>query len=380
MNRVYIDAMPLASPHMSGIGHTVLSTIQALEKVLPAEDELKLVIPFNKVAALEQYGFTRAMFKKIYLPATIMKALMRLRLLPFMDIFLGRGVYIFMNYQNWPLLFSKNITYMHDLCFVAHPGWVQPRNQRFLEKHASLWLKRADIVAVVSSNTKRELKRYYNVPSSKVRVVPNGVDEKLFYPRSQKQIATTRKSLALSKPYILHVGNFEPRKNLGRLIEAYVALPAKLRDAYTLLLVGADGWLNDGLTAQIAELQRQGRDIVIPSHRLSDEELGIVTSGATLMAYPTLYEGFGLPPLQAMAAGVPVVVADNSSVPEVVGDAGVYFEATDTAAITAALKRVLTNEPLRKKLISLGAAQAKKYTWEASGRALSSVIKELSHA
>src|SRR5262249_39725898 len=156
------------------------------------------------------------------------------------------------------------------------------------------------------------------------------LDHDFFYPRPMAEIDTVKRKYAITKPYILYTGTLEPRKNIKGILDAYNALPPQVRATYSMVLAGGRGWLDQEIRAQLADLQHL--DLLTPGY-VPDEDLPALYSGASLFVYPSFYEGFGMPPLEAMACNTPVIAADNSSLPEVVGDAGILVNANDAASL-----------------------------------------------
>ena len=183
--------------------------------------------------------------------------------------------------------------------------------------------------------------------------------------------ATLLRRVGIDAPYVLGVGTLEPRKNLPRLIEAFVTLPESVRAGRHLVLVGARGWNTDETLTSIA---RHG-DVVHALGHVAEDDLPAVYRGADLMACPSLYEGFGLPVLEAMAAGAPVLTSDRSSLPEVAGSAAILVDPTDTASIRAGLQRALGDERLRDRLAALGRERAEEFSWERCARETLAILE-----
>jgi alpha-1,3-rhamnosyl/mannosyltransferase len=201
-----------------------------------------------------------------------------------------------------------------------------------------------------------------HVDPAKISVVPNGVD-KSFKPQPPERIARVREALALGdKPYVLCVGSVEPRKNLKGLLAAWSQLPANIRQEYSLVLAGKRGRKE---VFGDAGLDNVPEGAIFTGY-VAQEDLPALYSGAAIFAYPSLYEGFGLPPLEAMASGVPVLTSNNSSIPEVVGDAGVLIDPQEPESIAHGLFRLMSEERLRNTLAQRGMERAKALSWDAT--------------
>lgn len=247
---------------------------------------------------------------------------------------------------------------VHDLSFLLYPQNLRALNRIYLRQFTRLSVRRARRVIAVSESTKRDLIRYYDLSPDKIDVVHNGVDAS-FQPLAADQVAAFRLEQNLPDRFILFVGTLEPRKNVVGIIEGYAQLP---RSRPPLMLVGGRGWLYDEIFARVEALGLT--DEVHFVGYVPAEELPLWYNAAALFVYPSLYEGFGLPPLEAMACGTPVITSTSSSLPEVVGQAGLMVDPTDTEALAAAMAQVLTDEGLRDGLRAAGLAQARGFSWQ----------------
>jgi len=370
--------MVLTQPKMSGVGHNALEIIWALERIEEARDwDICLVVTLGKKAALKRHKFSeRIKIKVIPLPARVMEVLLRVRLLPPVDLLLGRGVYVFPNYKNWPLIASPSYLYVHDVVFMRYPHYVQPKNLRYLKKYVPAWIKRATKIITISDFSKHEIEHYFNVSPSNIAVIPCGVDRSVFYKKPQAEISRVKKKYGITaKHYLLYVGNIEPRKNLQRIVVAYSGLPKELKDSHALVLAGGGGWLNEGIHEAVGQAKKAGSRIIMPNAYVQDKDLPALFSGATALVHPALYEGFGLSPLQAMACSVPVIVAKNSSIPEVVGNAGLYVNPDDVADITDKMAKVMTDARLRARLVQKGLARSALFGWTQSAKKLLQLLE-----
>lgn len=297
--------------------------------------------------------------------------------LPF-DVVLHRkyDVMLFFNFVSYPVSKrTKVITTIHDLSYIHHKDYVSPANQAWLEKFVPKSIKRADKIIAVSENTKREIVEYYKVVPEKIAVITPAVDHDMFKPREEAEIAAVRQKFGITKPYILSVGTLEPRKNLLGVLAAYEALPEDTKQHYALVLAGGKGWLDGEIHDKFEALAKKYE--VIKTGYVEDADLPALYSGAELFAYPSFYEGFGIPPLEAMACGTPVITANNSSLPEVVGDAAITIEASNTATLTEHMQRVLTDQQLAADLRQKGLARAKLFSWQKSAGKLVALLKEV---
>ena len=249
---------------------------------------------------------------------------------------------------------SPSVITVHDLAIYRNAGWFpqrQPLSTRWVVPSS---LRRADRVIAVSRNTAQDAEELFGVDRSRISVVPHGVSAGL-RPMSGEELASARERLGLPERFILFVGTIEPRKNLLTLLEAW----AMLRDRPDLVIVGGWGWNYEPIRNRISRLG----DRVHHLDALEPWHLPAVYNLALALAHPAWYEGFGLPPLEAMACGTPVVVSDSSSLPEVVDDAGLIVPAGDPEAWRKALERVLGDHDLAADLRHRGILRAAEFSW-----------------
>ena len=246
-----------------------------------------------------------------------------------------------------------------DMSFAIFPQF-HPRSRRlYLSLATRLAARSATAVIALSENTKRDACRILGIPAQKVHVVPCGVSER-FRPLSGAERAAFRERHGLG-PYIYYQGTLEPRKNLVRLIQAFARLRRQGLTSHKLVIGGAPGW---GFEEVYTEVEWQGlEDSVLFLGFVPDDEAPYWYAAADVSVYPSLYEGFGLPLLEAMACGTPVVAADNSSLPEVVGDAGLLFPAEDVEALAESLGSLLEDEGRRVALAEAGLQRSRSYSW-----------------
>jgi glycosyltransferase involved in cell wall biosynthesis len=254
---------------------------------------------------------------------------------------------------------------VYDLVPFVDGAAAQSRAARIERATIRPALRRAAALVCISEATRADLVARYPAVAAKAHVTPLAAEPAFAAP------VTTPGHPSLDRPYVLAVGTLEPRKNLERLIGAWRRLPVPLRDKHTLALVGPRGWDDERILAAA-----RGADVRLLG-RVSDAELRALYAGCAAFAYPSLYEGFGLPVLEAMAAGAPVVTSSVSSLPEVAGDAALLVDPRDEAAIAGALERVLTDPALADDLRARGRARAAEFSWERTARATFALLASL---
>ncbi len=248
---------------------------------------------------------------------------------------------------------------IHDLAFLRFPERFPVAKQRYLAALTRLSARRAAHILTVSEATRREVIELLAIPPAKVTATPNGRDEELA-PLPAETVARFRVERELPERFLLFLGTLEPRKNLTTLLRAYSQTRTSL--GVPLIVAGGKGWLYEPIFKLVDELQLHEHVRFVDY--VPREELGLWYNAATALVYPSLYEGFGLPPLEAMQCGTPVVTSNVSSMPEVVGDAAITFNPTDVEALASALLEVITNAELRDELRRRGLAQATKFSWD----------------
>ncbi len=258
-----------------------------------------------------------------------------------------------------PVPLCPTVVTVHDLSYLAHPEWLSPRVRLQLRWLVPPSLRRASRVIAISEFTKRDLMQRYGTPEDKIVVVPEAPAAG-FTPLPDA--AAQPLPAGISEPFVLAVGNLEPRKNLTTLIEAFGELVRHRGFAGTLVIAGKNKYQGEAAPAAVARLGLQSR--VIFTGFIDDPMLRFLYNRAALFVYPSRYEGFGLPPLEAMACGCPVVASQATAIPETVGDAAVLVDATSVTELADAMARVLNDPALARRLSVEGRAHAGRYSWE----------------
>lgn len=252
------------------------------------------------------------------------------------------------------------VTTVHDLSVIVHPDWHPDDRVRWYERGFEAGLRQTRRFIAVSEFTRRELVARCNVPPDRIDVVYEG-PRAAFRPQPREIVRRVLTALQLSPGFFLYVGTLEPRKNLIGLLDAYAALPGRLRQRHPLAVVGAWGWKQAALRERLSERDLM-RDVRLLGY-VADPHLACLYSGCAALVWPTLYEGFGLPPLEAMTCGAAVAVSNGSSLPEVVGDAGLLLDPHDPPAWSEAMRRLAEDEAWRAALARRGARQAAGFSW-----------------
>lgn len=272
-----------------------------------------------------------------------------------------------------PLRGTRSVLTVHDLIYRLFPAHHKKLNYAYLNLAMPLFVRRADAIITVSEATRRDLMRLYGTPADKITVVYEAAAPH-FCPQPPERVAAVCTRYGLPDRYLLTVGTIEPRKNLARLVEA-LSILRRDDPALRLVVVGAKGWLVEGFF-QAIEQHGQQEAVILPGF-VPDDDLPALVAGATVSVLASLYEGFGLPVLEAMATGAPVACSSTSSVGEIAGDAALTFDPESTERITEALRALLADADLRQALRERGFTRAAEFSWERAARETWGVYERL---
>jgi glycosyltransferase involved in cell wall biosynthesis len=267
---------------------------------------------------------------------------------------------------------ARSVFTLHDLIFQFDPGSHRPLNIAFLKTMMPRFLRAADAIIAVSECSKRDAVRLYGAPPDKIRVIYEGVDPRFQPISNPDSLAAVRRNYSLPDRFILHVGTIEPRKNLPLLFEALSSLNT---GDCSLVIAGKKGWLYEPIFAKLRELGLQDR--VHFTDFVPDEDLPALLSAATVLAMPSKYEGFGLPVLEAMACGTPVIASNVSSLPEIGGDAALYAPPDDARAWIGLIDRALTDAPLCAEMREKGLRRAAQFRWDVAARQTAEIYAQV---
>ncbi len=375
--KIFIDGLGLVEGHFSGVAQYILGILRGIDEILDEAafvnrpmPEVTVIIPYDSLPRYLEFGFRQLNFKRFPLSFRYMSALWHRGKLPPLDLWCGKGIYIFPRFVDMPLAISKSAALViFDLSYELYRQYSDEGNSVFLSKGVRKSVRKTNKVIAISENARKELIDFYKLPEEKVVVATPATDQSLFYRRSANEIDLVKRKYGIQGDYILALSNLEPRKNLGALVDAYCSLPKSVTNKTALLLVGVSGWKTDELFQKIIKRVEEGYNIIRPSEYVSDEDKPAVISGAKMLVYPSHYEGFGMPPLEALACGVPVICADNSSLPEAVGDAAKLINIDDKSAVLRAMENYLDDiDTLTKQALVKGPEQARKFSWKRSAQ------------
>lgn len=377
---ITFDAVPIIAEKITGIGWCEVGQTQAIARLFP---ENKYEYTFftsrknERIEKAQSFALNNISLNYSDFSGYLYRAVSSFIPLPY-SFFFGKHSDIthFFNYIVPPFVHGKKVVTVHDMVYKTFPETVRGRTKFMLETGLKKSMKRADIIVTDSEFSKSEIIKYFPEYSEKIRVVPCGVDCERFRPCDNPQrIEQVKKSLEINGEYFLYVGTIEPRKNLVRLIRAYNIFKKHVQNPPELVLAGAKGWLYDDIFSLVKKLRLEKQ--VIFTKYVPSEDMTPLLCGAVAFVFPSLYEGFGMPPLEAMACGVPVLTSGEASLPEVTGDCAVICDAYSVKSIARGLYRLYKNPALRCDLSRRGLERSKLFTWEQSAVKLHEIYREL---
>lgn len=371
MTRIAIDYTP-AIRQQAGIGRIIRGQIQALlARNLPYDLRLFVV---GKITQAERNSVPQRLYTTPISERNMVRLWHRLNLpMPRVEWFTGGPLDLFhaTDFVLAPQRAKRSVLTVHDLAFHFFPDAAMPSLYHYLNIVVPRSVKRADHIIADSSHTALDLQQVWHVPSDKISVVQGAVDHNHFRPTTnQPAIDQVRARYGVNNysadnsPYILAVSRIEPRKNFARLIEAFHHARQSAHIPHRLIIGGRKGWLYGEIFAKVTELGLT--DAVHFCGFVEEADLPALYSGADFVAYPSLYEGFGLPIIEALACGTPVLTGDNSCLPEAAGPGARYVNALDVDSIAQGIVELATDATLRQTLAQNGLQHAAQFTWERS--------------
>jgi len=381
--RIAIDALPLMIPK-TGIGFYTHYLLSEFIRIAPENDyylydilwgqtvyNLIKIENFQRITAtlqhISSFPFPFNIMSRIVLPLHI-RATKGVRKIEEIDLFFG---------PNFRTIFRKGIKTVitiHDMAHEYHPENVNEKLLRYLKQELPRTARLATLIIADSQNTKMDILKFLGVPQDKVKVIHIGVD-KTFHPITNPTIlGATSKKYRLPGEFILYLGAIQPRKNIAGLVKAYHLLCQDSNFNYHLVVAGGVGWKNEDINHLVVELGLKDR--IRFTGYISSSDLPILYSLAKAFIYPSFYEGFGLPILEAMACGTPVVTSNLSSLPEIGGDAVIYTNPYSVDELANAIRQILSDKELRSRCITKGLERAKVFSWRKCAMETLKVLNE----
>ncbi len=374
---IVIDYTP-AIRQSAGIGRIIRGQVRALLEVATGED-LRLFVN-GRIGAADRLTSPLPMSGTPLSERNMVRLWHRLNSpLPPVEWFTGGPIDLFhaTDFVLAPSRARRKLVTVHDLAFLFYPEAAMPSLHRYLNVVVPRSVRRADHIIADSANTAKDLTEQWQIDPAQISVVQGAVDHYHFHPVPDRvrQRAVRERYAIGPGPFIFGLSKLEPRKNFSRLIEAFAVARREANLPHRLIIGGGKGWLYDQIFATVQGLGLE--DTVHFPGFIADADLPVLYSAADFFAYPSLYEGFGLPILEAMACGTPVMTGDNSCLPEAGGDAVLYVKSEDTQSLADGLIRLATDAPLRADLRQRGLRQAATFTWPRSARQLWDVYERV---
>ncbi|GIV80203.1 MAG: glycosyl transferase family 1 [Litorilinea sp.] len=371
MTTIAIDYTP-AIRQQAGIGRIVRGQVQALIAGHGQEYDLRLFV-VGRVTDAERRAAPLPLHTTPISERNMVRLWHRLDCpWPRVDWFTGGPLDLFhaTDFVLPPSNARRKILTVHDLAFLFYPDAALPSLHHYLNVVVPRSVRRADHIIADSHHTARDLQEQWQVPAETISVVQGAVDHSRFRPITDPaRLAAVRQRYGIGdRPFILGLSRLEPRKNFVRLIEAFHQARQEARLPHRLVIGGSKGWLYDAIFARVQELGLE-EHVHFPGF-VADEDLPALYAAAEFFAYPSLYEGFGLPIVEALACGTPVLTGDNSCLPEAGGPGALYVRAEEVESIAQGILQLAQDEQLRVRLREAGLAHAAQFTWERSAQQL----------
>lgn len=381
---ISFDAQLLLKPCPTGIGRYA-------ENVLKNLEQQKHILELNAFVRKSEQPFLPVMeeYKKCgykiresaACSGAVYKLITTVFPLPY-HVFFGSDseVSVFFNYIVPPGVKGKRIVFLHDMAYKVYPETLRTKTKLWLNLNIWRSKRRADKFVTISEFSKREIVTYLHINPDDIEVVYAGVNFDVYHPDyAVWDIESTKQKYSIDRDYFLYLGTLEPRKNIAGLVKAYGKMKKeflKTASAYPkLVLAGKKGWLYKEIYELVDELQLK-EDIVFTGY-VTKEESALLMNGAVAFVFPSFYEGFGLPPLEAMACGTPIISSNTASIPEVVGDAGLLVNPKSESELCDAMLTLLQDRELAEGLGKKGIQRAKNFTWENASQQLLRVIESM---
>lgn len=362
--KIYLDGQPLIG-NKTGIGHYTNNLLKEFfSKKLPVELITNQITNKNKLKVLNLSRDNIKAKNKIY-PYKAIRRLMGHNILYDFPIDLigvkSNSIFHATNFITLPTRYAKQVVTIHDLAFMKFPEVVESNIYQYLMRWVPYSIKKADQIIADSIQTKADIIEYFTIPEDKINVVYLAADSK-FKKESQEKIEIVKVKYKLPIKYLLYLGTLEPKKNITTLIDVYNQLKQKYSIEEKLVIVGTKGWKFNPIFEKIKDLHLEN-DVIFTGY-VDDEDLPSIYSGASVFTFPSIYEGFGIPLLEAMQCEIPVVASNTSCIPEVVEDAGLLIDPYDINKWVEAIYQILINHELRMNLVQKGIEQSNKFSWE----------------
>lgn len=369
-----VDSLTLRS---GGIGRYAVNLINHIAKLHSYSGNEFFIFFHNSFDRdlLNEYSYIKYIKKYTHIKSNVLRKGI---FLPFSIRSLKLNLFHGLDHVGIPFLYKnkrcKYVVTIHDLITKLYPEKFTVKHRFIQNTLLPYILKKADRIIAVSQCTKNEMIGFYPDSEEKVRVIYEGVESK-FSPKSKQEANETLKKYHIDFPYFLFLGTLEPRKNIIRVLDAFIRLKKERDIDEKLVITGRKGWLY-GETLKKIEYSSLSDNIVL-SGFVDDDDLPSLYSGAKIFLYPSLFEGFGLPVLEAMACGVPVITSNCSSLPEIAGNAAMFVNPKNVVEIVNAMEILISNNNLREELSAKGLERAKIFSWDKTAKETIKLYEEI---
>lgn len=375
MMRVGIEGSVLQRKHKTGVDYYTWGLVQSVIRQMPS-DEFEVGY-FKSSSGYPDLQSKNVEYKVASITYRLYNILFRYLVPKAYDRVtkMNADVVLFPNFVRWPLnRINKSVVVVYDTAYIDKPEYVPTRLKKYLTRFVPKAVNKADRVIAISESTKKAIIKHYRVDESKIAVINPALDHAVYRPVPSRGVEKVKNQYGIKKEYLLYLGTIEPRKNIASIIKAYSQLPDGVRSKYQLVLAGGKGWLDDDIEALISN-SNPGE--IVKTGYIEDKDKPALYTGAEVFIYPSIFEGWGMQVVEAMACGTPVITADNSSLPEAGGKAAAYVKAGNDSQLTCAIQDMLKNKSSYNMRVKLGLEHAAKFTWEKSGSQLKTVFKDL---
>ncbi len=379
--KIIVNTIPTLAP-LTGVGQYTYQMARELRRLAPEEEWYSYYGFVSRKLAGEEEALGASLFTmgKLLRSNRVTKAASRFfqrqaaRLQP------GQfDLYFEPNFIPLPEIRSRRcMVTVHDLSFFLYPQWHPKDRVAYFQHHFSNNIARADIVLADSNYILNEACTRLGIPREKLRMIYAGCDHRLFSPQGKEAVARVRSKYNISGPYFLYVGTIEPRKNLQALARVFGRFASGRKRPPQLVLCGYQGWSNTEIMGEFESLAQ--REMLRFLGYVPAKDLPGLYSGAVSLVYPSLYEGFGLPVVEAMASGCPVLCSDRASLPEAAGDAALFVDPENDEEILGGLRRIEGDAGLRASMREKGLRQSGRFSWERSAAEILALMRELAEA
>lgn len=373
--KILVDANILTRKQKTGVDYYTCNIVLAAARAMP--EDIFVLAHYGRGKIDIPSDIKNVRIKRIWWLPSKMYGLHRhyLRFLPLEFLMpVHADAMLFADF-GCPVTLQKvpKLSVIHDLAYKLHPQYVLPSHAAFLDQLVRHNLNQATQVIAISESTKQDVVQQYGYDAAKISIISPAVDTSEYKPAASSKVAAVKTKYGIKGDYILFLSTLEPRKNVAGIIKAYNNLTGELQQKYQLVLAGKKGWLDE----EIKQLCQQMGERVIRTGRVESAEKPALYTGASIFAFPSAFEGYGIPILEAMACDVPVITSNLSSMPEAAGGAALIVDPSNTQDITNATEQLLTDTKLAQKLRSLGRKRAAECTWQKSGQQLAELLRKL---